>query len=179
LLVAALILAFLAFRAVKLARPLPSPAALPVVIDVEGDVRHPDRYALPGPTATIEDAIRAAGGLTDRAAPSIPEDVLDRPVASGTAVHARRVANGGYEFRVEPLPAAMRLVLGIKLDVNEASLDDLVCVPRMTPDTARAIVRIRAERPWRNLGELTTIPGVGPKSVEKWESFLCVRPDHP
>jgi DNA uptake protein ComE-like DNA-binding protein len=170
--VAACILAFLSFRSLNQPRPLPPSSALPVMIDIQGEVRHPDRYALPGPTATLGEALRAAGGLTGDGTGPPSQEVLNQPIVSGTLVRVQRSASGELQFQTEQMPASTRLVLGMKLDLNAASLDDLLCVPQMKPETARAIVERRNQRRWRDLHELNEIPGVGPRTVEKWRSHL-------
>lgn len=175
LLVAAFILALLAHRAWT---RIPSPApweGLPVVVDIQGDVRHPDRYALPGPTATLADALRAAGGLRTSGGKPLPAEVIRQPLPTGTIVRVRGSGADAPAFTLEPMPASTSVLLGIPLDVNEASLDELLSVPRMKPDAAKAIVELRRERPWRDLKELTSIPGIGPRTVERWQSFLVVR----
>lgn len=175
LLVAAFILALLAHRAWTRIPSLAPSTGLPVVVDIQGDVRHPDRYALPGPTASLSDALRAAGGPRASGRESLPEAIIHRVVPTGTIVRVRGTEAGTHDFTLEPMPASTRLLLGIPLDVNEASLDELLSIPRMKPDAAKAIVELRRERPWRDLQELRSIPGIGPRTVEKWQSFLVVR----
>lgn len=70
------------------------------------------------------------------------------------------------------MPAAPRLTLGEKLDVNRASADELMLVPQMKVDAAAAIVNRRRQSCWRSLAELEKIPGVGPKTVERWQLYL-------
>lgn len=173
MLVAALLLGFLSFRAVTPPRSLPSPSHRPIVIQVEGQVAHPDLYMLPGPIATWGDALRAAGGIVDHGA-GAPDEELTMPAVSGTIVRAERDGSRGVQIAVEPMPASMRLLLGMQLDLNKASEDELLCIPRMKPETAQAIVERRKEKPWHSLEDLTELPGVGPKTVDRWRSSVSV-----
>lgn len=173
MLVAALILGFLSFRALTSPRSLPSPSHRPIVIQVEGQVPHPDIYVLPGPAATWGDALRAAGGIVGHGA-GAPDEVLTMTAVSGTILRAERDASRGVQITVEPMPASMRLLLGMQLDLNTATVDELLCIPRMKPETAQAIVERRKEKPWHSLEDLTELPGVGPKTVDRWRSSVSV-----
>ncbi|MHC1742241.1 MAG: helix-hairpin-helix domain-containing protein [Syntrophobacteraceae bacterium] len=173
-LVAALLLALLSFRVFNRPRSLPSPSLRPIVVQIQGEVRHPDVYTLPGPAATLDDALRAAGGLVERGSASLPDELLTGSIVSGTIVRAEQGGLHGIQITVEPMPASMRLLLGMKLDLNEASVDELLCIPRMKTETAQAIVERGRERRWRALEELSELPGVGTKTVEKWRSSLFV-----
>lgn len=153
----------------------PASEVLPVVVEIQGDVRHPDRYVLPGPKATLGEVLRAAGGVRSGAGERLSDDFLHQPVSNGMVIRVSRTGSGAHQFTMEPMSASMRLLLGIRLDVNEATFEELLSIPRMNPDVARAIVELRRERPLRNMEELARIPGVGPRTVERWRSFLWVR----
>ena len=70
------------------------------------------------------------------------------------------------------MPAAARLALGEKLNVNEATEDELMLVPQMKVGFASAIINRRSRQKWQRLEELEEISGVGPKTVERWQSYL-------
>ena len=72
------------------------------------------------------------------------------------------------------MDAAARLTLGIALDIDRASEQELLNVPGMKPEWARYIALRREKAPWRTLEELEEISGVGPKTVEKWREYLTV-----
>jgi competence protein ComEA len=170
--VAACILAFLTYRYVFFPRPLPSPSPLPTMVEVQGGVRNPGLVALPDQAATAGEAIRAAGGIIDVGMGAIPEDVLSRRVMPGTLLRVERGESGEARARVEPMSASARLTLGIRLDLNDSSVEELLRVPRMKPEIARAIVERRKQKAWRDLEELSEIHGIGPKTVEKWRAYL-------
>lgn len=171
---AACILAVLLHRFFVQSRQVPSPPSAASIIDVQGDVRHPGTYVLPARPPTVGEAIRAAGGLVGAEAHDT-RDLLHQRVAPETLVRVRVGPTGEVCFQVEPMPAATRLTLGLKLDVNAASLEDLILVPRMRAEMARAIVERRNERPLHHLDELADLQGVGPKTVAKWNAYLEVR----
>jgi DNA uptake protein ComE-like DNA-binding protein len=73
------------------------------------------------------------------------------------------------------MEASVRLTLGEKLDLNQASAEELCLVPGMQPVMATAIVTRRSRQPWDDLQELVEISGVGPRTLEKWGNYLEVR----
>lgn len=177
ILVAALILGLLAFRVFHRPSPLPLPAPIPAVIDFQGSVRHPGRHVLPGPTVTLGEALQEVGGLSERDITSLSPEMRTHPLRSGTVVRAERDASGLLQIQMDSMPASARLILGIKLDLNQASREDLLCIPRMKPEMAQAIVDRGKEKPWRDLQELKEIKGVGPKTIERWRSHLVLEND--
>ena len=157
--------------------PAPPPAPAPTVVTVEGDVPRPGVYLLDPATASVGDAVRIAGGIV-RGTDRIPLDALGAAarerIQSGQRIRVTADTSTGVEVSLETADAAHRLFLGEKLDLNQATVQDLTLVPRMTWNMAEAIVSRRLRRPWGSLDELEEIPGVGPRTVEKWREYLAV-----
>ena len=66
-----------------------------------------------------------------------------------------------------PLSAAQRLTIGARLDVNQASAEDLALLPGVGPQLAKAIVDERQRRGgFKSLDELDAVPGVGPARLQ-------------
>ena len=62
-----------------------------------------------------------------------------------------------------------------KVDVNKASLDDLVGVPYIGTYTARKIIEYRQERgPLKTLDQLKSIKGIREKNFERFSPFLKI-----
>lgn len=151
----------------------PSPA--PVAVEVQGDVSRPGIYLLPAETATFWAAVQAAGGLSAGGAEDSHRLLLDRTIATGELLRVTKMADGGFECTVEPMPAKARLILGQKLDLNRAGVEELSLVPHMRSEFAQRIVERRQSRPWSNLGELIEVPGIGPKTIDKWKNHLEIK----
>lgn len=151
----------------------PSPA--PVVVEVQGDVSRPGIYLLPAETATFRDAVQAAGGLYASGAEDSRRLLLNRTLTTGELLRVTRMADGGFDFAVGPMPARARLILGQKLDINRAGVEELSLVPHMRPEVAQRIVERRQSRPWNELEELTEVPGIGPKTIEKLKQYLEIK----
>lgn len=75
----------------------------------------------------------------------------------------------------KPMAAQRRLVLGIPIDLNRSTLEDLVLVPGIGEKTAGMILERRQnEGPFRNLEELMEVKGIKEKRFEKLRRYLCI-----
>jgi competence ComEA-like helix-hairpin-helix protein len=92
----------------------------------------------------------------------LPKFSLDYP----TAIDEHRVAIDGFT-------QAQRFILGLPIDVNAATPDDLVILPGIGPKTA---VRIVAERgkngPYKSIDDLLRIKGITKKKLLVLKPFL-------
>ncbi len=71
------------------------------------------------------------------------------------------------------MSAATRIALGIPLDINRASASDLSLVPGIGDHTAARIIEMRGEKGnFSSLAELTAVPGIKGKRLEKIKAFL-------
>lgn len=155
----------------------PPLAPAPTVITVEGDVPRPGVYLLDASKSSVSDALQLAGGIRSGTV-TIPLEVLGaeagRQVQSGQRIRVVASNTTGVQVVLESADAAQRLFLGEKLDLNRAAVQELLLVPRMTQAMAEAIVSRRSQRSWESLDELREIPGIGPRTVERWKAYLTV-----
>jgi competence protein ComEA len=154
-------------------QPLPDPLPVPLIADVQGDVHRPG-ITLLKPSATVMEAISAAGGWHTGCGAAPSRLLTSRMLHSGQRVRVICDADGPPRIELEPMEAGVRLALGEKLDLNQASAEELCLVPGLQPLTATAIVTRRNRRPWANIRELVEISGVGPRILEKWSHYLEV-----
>jgi len=76
---------------------------------------------------------------------------------------------------VEPMAAGMRLALGIPIDINRSSMQDLVLVPGIGEKTAEKILDQRnMNGKFSKLDELMQVKGIKEKRVEKLRRYLCI-----
>lgn len=74
-------------------------------------------------------------------------------------------------------PAGPSLALGVKLDLNRASEEDLRLVPGIGPVLARALVEARSSRGgFRDWDEVDAVPGVGPAKLARLKEAADLRP---
>jgi competence protein ComEA len=70
------------------------------------------------------------------------------------------------------MPGAALLAAGLKLDLNSASLDELLLIPHMRPEIAASIIEKRREKAWEQVDDLIEIRGVGLKTAQKLQDYL-------
>lgn len=160
--------------------PAPS-SPMPVIVEILGDVQEPGVHFLepkdPHITLTVRHAVEAAGGLSRNPSADIPPVFDKQAVQNGQRIRVTHQDPAGLpEIELELMDAAARLTLGMKLNPNEASTEELCLIPQMKPEMASQIVMRRAKKPWRKLQELQEITGVGPRTLEKWQEYLEVVP---
>lgn len=119
----------------------------------------------PQPPAAAE-IFQAAGW--ERPAVSLPATrIPDR-----TTVLIRR-SSGRVECR--PLSEGLSLALGRKMNLNRASVRDLVLLPGLGPATARLIAADRAAHgPFSSVNDLTRVKGLGRKKAANLRPWACV-----
>jgi competence protein ComEA len=135
-------------------------AAPGVPVELAGDGVH----FLP-PPATVQALLARAGQHC--ASPTSPP----RALAPGDRV----VVLGGCRTRVERMPGAARLSLGLRLDPNRDDEADLSALPGVGPRLARRIVRDRARRgPFADLPALGRVSGLGPATMRALGPYLTL-----
>ena len=147
-------------------RPVSQDSPVPVIIEVKGDIPGPGVYLLGQGEATVAGALARAGLSGD-----VPSDAASRKLTSGDSIDYNRSG----EIRIGRMPAAALLSSGQKLDLNTATVDELLLIPGMRPQIAADIVRRREERAWERVNDLEEIRGVGPKTLQRLKDYLEVR----
>jgi competence protein ComEA len=163
LLLGAALLGLYAWRAHVLIPPSPPPpgAMSLAFVEVTGKVPRPGVYSFPRPPSLKEVWARAGAGGT----PSDP----DQTIASGSRVEV--TPDGGY--RVAAMPGAQLLTLGMQLNLNRATADDLTAIPGLGPALARRIIDYRtAHGPFKKIADLIEVSGIGPQNLPKLQPYL-------
>ena len=166
LLLSAALFVFLLARAQWKAPPPAPEVPAPVVVEIKGDVSKPGIYTLDAAAATVSSAAAMAG-----CSQPIAADVAHRKLVSGQCLEILRQETGAT-VRFGRMPGAALLSLGLKLDLNSASLDELLLVPKMHPKIAAAIIERRREKEWEQIGDLIELRGVGEKTVQNLRDYL-------
>lgn len=166
LLLGAALIGLYAWRAHWLFAPSPAPPGIMSLafVEVTGPVAHPGVYSFQQPPSLGEVWQRAG-------APGTAPD-KDKKIASGSRLEM--TPEGGYRLGV--MPGAQLVTLGLAIDLNQASAEDLAAVPGIGPALAKRIVEYRqAHGPFQKVEDLgEKVLGFGPKKVEKIKPFLIV-----
>jgi len=165
LLLGAVLLVVLGWR-VNFGRAFAAPPAAPVkwfFVEVEGPAAHPGVMAFDH-SPNLPEVLRRAG----RPQPaSVPESRL----TSGTRVIVR--PDGGHLLGL--MQGARLLMLGLALNLNSASKEDLEALPGIGPALAARILEYRKNHgPFKKVEDLEQVSGIGPKKMEKLRPLVIV-----
>lgn len=138
-----------------------------VAMELAGDTGKNGIYHVPnGATAGAWLDMLGLSG-TGTATPGL----ADRKLATGATLDVQ----GGKIRSIRSMAAATRLALGVPLDVNSATREDLVLVPGIGEKTAEDLVRFRErEGGIRTIEELLQIPGIKEKRLAALRPYLAV-----
>ncbi|HEY8740959.1 MAG TPA: helix-hairpin-helix domain-containing protein [Candidatus Dormibacteraeota bacterium] len=133
--------------------------ARPLLVFVSGSVANPGTYQLPR-GSRIADAIAAAGGLLPDADPNKLPNLAGKLTDGKQVKVPRRGATAASAARV---------------DINSATVEELVAVPGMDQPLAEAIVNEReGYGPFTTLTELHTLLGLDTQYVSALRPYLKV-----
>jgi len=80
------------------------------------------------------------------------------------------------EVQIGQMAASKKLALGLPLDLNLASEQDLTLIPGIGEKMASQIILLRNQKgAFQDLTDLTAIPGIKEKKLEGLKSYLMVR----
>ncbi|MFC0522541.1 helix-hairpin-helix domain-containing protein [Pontibacillus salicampi] len=146
-----------------------SPKASPYVyVDVKGEVDKPGVYKMEE-GKRVKDVMERAGGMTEQADPfsvNLAQKLLDEMVITV------QVKGGGGE--VQSQSSSTSSVKG-KVAVNQATVEELQTLPGIGESKAAAIIQFREENgPFSNIDDLTSVSGIGEKTVEGFAELVQV-----
>ena len=141
----------------------------PVVVKLAGDLSQGGIYYLPEKT-TLLTLLNIAGiQRQDR----FDKNVLARPLITGETVAVER--NG--RLALGQMNAAERIALDLPIDLNRATVDELMLIPGIGENTAVRIVQFRGTSgPFKEVADLEKIPGIKEKKLKQWERHFYLPP---
>lgn len=124
---------------------------------------------------TIEGELRCDAEVGPAIAELCPKGLV-REVQAGDALDALACrpdrSDAGDSARAR-MPTEELAALGVPIDVNTATREDLRSLPGIGPRLAERIV---AGRPYGDVSELTRVRGIGPKTLRRIQSRVRVQP---
>ena len=149
-------------------KPVPTPG--PIVVHISGQVVNPGVYSL-AVKSRIQDAVEAAGGLTDLADESRMNLAAVLTDGQKILIPTKSI----YEDKVDDQPSSSQVIFPI--DLNYASQIELESLPDIGPKTAQAILEYRQEHGFfKFVDELEDVPGIGPATMAKIKDLVTVSP---
>ena len=152
-------------------------ATLPVVADVRGEVEAAGVYELP-PGARLQDAIAAAGGLTEEADLS-------------TLNLARRLRDGELIVILAlPAPGSTPMVSAagaddaanaddprVRININTATAEELEALPGVGEVIATRIIAYREQNgPFRSVDDLIHVEGISDRAIDEFRALVTAGP---
>jgi competence protein ComEA len=139
-----------------------------IAVEIAGEAGRNGIYYIPKGTTVA--AFLDMAGIT--AAGGFGEAKRFGALRSATTVSLRPAPPG---ISVAAMAADKRLALGIAIDLNRATLEELVLVPGIGEKTAGKIVEERAiNGTFLRLEELMRVKGIKEKRLEKLRRYLCI-----
>lgn len=148
--------------------PHASGASGTVAVELTGDSGRNGVYFVPKGTTVA--ALLDLAGIRRKAAGMS----LSAPAELNRASTVN-ILQGPARIEHRPMAAAKRIALGIPIDVNRSSREELVLVPGIGEATAERILERRAiAGSFRRLDDLMLIRGIKEKRLETLRPYLCV-----
>jgi competence protein ComEA len=152
-------------------------ATMPVVVEMRGEIEAPGVYEL-APGARLQDAIMAAGGLTEEADLSTVN--LARRLRDGELVVIVTQPVPGSTPRV-PLPdagdAANAEEARVRININTATSEELEALPGVGEVIATRIVAYREQHgPFRSVDDLIHVEGISDRAIDRIRELVSTAP---
>lgn len=142
-----------------------SVSSLDIFVDIGGAVKNPQVVKLPE-GSRVEDAIKAAGGLTDKA------DLTDINRAAFLEDGEKVYIPEAYE---EGETSGSMSQEDNRVNINTADSDELQKLNGIGPATAEKIIDYRDEHGrFSNIEDIKNVSGIGDKTFEKFEDDIKV-----
>nr|HID58201.1 helix-hairpin-helix domain-containing protein [Desulfobacterales bacterium] len=143
-----------------------------IVVEVTGKVKNPGIYIFEK-APVVDDAVHAAGGLLHGF--YLDSDLPARVLKNGTHLLVTHRGHSKCVLKILDITPRKRLILGLRLDVNRLSADDLALVPGISSGLARRIVAYREEYgPFKSWEDLLPVKGIGRKNLERLKQYLSL-----
>lgn len=143
----------------------PTATPLPILVYVTGEVARRGTQHILARGSRVSDAVAAAGGFTDLA--DRERVNLAGILRDGDQVHVPSIEADRLGGAL-PTPSGGRLV-----NVNVATLEELVALPNIGSVTAQRIIDYREHAsPFATLADLDQVPGIGPSTLEALQDLV-------
>ncbi|WP_322807922.1 ComEA family DNA-binding protein [Thermanaerothrix sp.] len=152
---------------------------LPWVVHVSGAVVTPGVYEVP-PMSRVRDVIERAGGLLPQA--NTEAINLAAPLKDGVKIRIPFLDEETTPLPINnsPVPEVYNEASGTdsdRLDINQASIEQLEALPGIGRTRAEAIVEYRQKQgKFDTIEQIQNVPGIGPGIFEQVRELITVTP---
>lgn len=143
-----------------------------VIVHVDGAVASPGVYRIQGRDLRLIDAVTRAGGLLPEADTQTLN--LAAPLADGMKVHVP-VAGEVVEATAPQYDAGGDAAASELVNINTATMEELMALPGVGEATARSIVEDRTNNgPFTSPEDIMRVSGIGEKKFARMRDEICV-----
>lgn len=146
------------------ATALPTPTPQPVTVYITGAVAQPETVASLPAGSRVQDALDAAGGVTENA--DLERVNLAETLRDGDQVHVFERGDPNAAILATPNTTGF-------VRVNSATEEELMTLPGIGEEMARRIIEYRdANGPFASLDDLDNVSGIGPAMIDEIKAFV-------
>lgn len=139
----------------------------PIIVEIIGDHVHNGIYHM-GEKAKAYDLLFAAGV---RNLDGFDKKNLNTTLSSGKSVFIE----SGNQLNITEMNNAKKLACNIPIDINKASLDDLIMIPGIGEKTAWQIIQLRKKYgSFKKIDDLMAIRGIKEKKITKLKGYFTI-----
>ncbi|WP_346887163.1 helix-hairpin-helix domain-containing protein [Clostridium sp. UBA1056] len=148
-----------------------------IVVDIKGEVKNPREYELKE-GSRVRDLIDMAGGLTEE---SDKERIyFSKVLEDEQCIKIYKIGEDAEELEMEvqgQQENGLKTVdLKGKININKATVEELMTVPGIGKVKAQSIIDYRNENgKFKSVDELTNITGIGAKTLEKLRDKVDIK----
>lgn len=140
-----------------------------IAVEVRGTRGADGIYFLPEATAFAQ-----LSEITGNDTPMAHAGLADARLSSGSAI---LVSTERGLLKITELSAVKRLALGLPIDLNRATQEELLLLPGIGEQMAARIVQWRQLRgKFKRVKDLTAVPGIKERKLRDLEKYLAVQP---
>jgi competence protein ComEA len=152
-------------------------ATLPVVVEMRGAIEAPGVYEL-APGARLQDALAAAGGLTEEADLSTVN--LARRLRDGELIVILALPVPGSTPTLPPPDAGDAADVKesrVRININTATAEELEALPGVGEVIATRIVAYREQNgPFRSVDDLIHVEGIADRAIDDMRELVTTGP---
>lgn len=141
-----------------------------IFVHIVGEVKNPNLYELQA-NSRLKDLIDMAGGFTDLADQESVNLALRLEDEMMIRVPSIDDNNIDYNSRILGISGTEQEE---KININDASLDDLQTLPNIGPKTAEKIIQFREEEKFETIEDIMNVNGIGEKTFEEIKEMIRV-----
>ncbi len=142
----------------------------PYLLEVKGEVPHPGLYYY-AYRPTINELLNASGQAPDD---NVTINQKSMVLSTGASLWVQKNRKG-LRIAIFPLEGKKKLLLGIPINLNTATSDDLSSLPGIGPHIADEVILFRKScGTFSKIEDLKAVNGIGEKRLKKIEKYLTV-----